>query len=61
MTRENILKILEKESIRLIDGRYATGFVDLDDLNELIQEGEVEVYKVYGVRFARLIGKREKH
>lgn len=52
--KEDLLKILEKEHIRLMDGRYSDGFVDLDELRELISEDFVEVYEKQGMEFVRI-------
>ena len=51
--KEKILEILKKESIRLLDGRYSKGFVDLDELKELISEGKAEVYENQEMKFVR--------
>lgn len=51
---ESILKVLDRESIRIIDGRYSTGFVNMKDLQKLIDMGGyVEVYENQGVKFVR--------
>lgn len=60
MTKKNILKILEKENIRWIDGRYSNGFVDLNELPILLLEGSAEVYEDQGVKFVRLRKKEVK-
>ena len=49
----DILDILDREPIRLMDGRYSTGFVDLDRLRKVIESGYAEVYTENGVRFVR--------
>lgn len=54
MTKKNILKILENEPIRWIDGRYSNGFVDLNELPILLLEGSAEVYEDQGMKFVRL-------
>jgi hypothetical protein len=52
--QKSILEILDTESIRLIDGRYSDGFVDLDDLKKLIDMGGyVVLYNIGGVTFVR--------
>ena len=57
---ESILKILENEPIRLVDGRYSDGFASTDDLNKLIKlGGYVEVYEKGGMKFVRRkVGKK---
>lgn len=60
MTKKNILKILEKEPIRWIDGRYSNGFVGLNELPILLLEGSAEVYENQGMKFVRLRKKEEK-
>lgn len=51
---KSILKILEEEPIRLVDGRYSDGFADTDNLNKLIKlGGYVEVYEKGGMKFVR--------
>lgn len=51
---ESILAILDRESIRLIDGRYSTGFANMEDLQKLIDMGGyVEVYDNQGMEFVR--------
>ncbi len=51
---ESILAILDRESIRLMDGRYSTGFANMEDLQKLIDMGGyVEVYENQGVKFVR--------
>jgi len=50
---KQILRILEREPIRRADGRYSAGFVDLDDLQRLIDAGEIEVYDNQCVAFVR--------
>ena len=47
-----ILAILDREPIRLIDGRYSDGFVKTKDLLKLINMGGyVEVYEASGIKF----------
>lgn len=51
---ESLLAVLDREPIRLIDGRYSTGFANVKDLQKLIDMGSyVEVYENQGVRFVR--------
>jgi hypothetical protein len=50
---KSVLDILGKGPIRLIDGRYSEGFVDLDDLNKLIEIGVAEVYEIDEMKFVR--------
>ena len=51
---ESILAILDREHIRLIDGRYSTGFANMKDLQKLIDMGGyVEVYDNQGIKFVR--------
>ena len=51
---ESLLEVLDRESIRLIDGRYSTGFANMEDLHKLIEMGGyVEVYENQGVKFVR--------
>lgn len=51
---ESILAVLDRESIRLIDGRYSTGFANMKDLQKLIDMGGyVEVYDNQGMKFVR--------
>jgi len=53
-TTMSILQVLDKEPIRLIDGRYSEGFADTDDLQKLIDMGGyVEVYEDDGLKFVR--------
>ena len=61
MSKKNILKILEKEDIRWIDGRYSKGFVDLDELPILLLEGSVEVYVNQEMKFIRLKEKKKSN
>lgn len=49
--RGRIFKILEKEPIRLVDGRYKKGFVNKDVLIEMIRNKDVAVVKKEGMRF----------
>ena len=51
---ESILAVLDRESIRLVDGRYSTGFANMEDLQKLIDMGgDVEVYDNQGMKFVR--------
>lgn len=51
---ESILAILDRESIRFIDGRYSNGFANMKDLQKLIDMGDyVEVYNNQGMKFVR--------
>lgn len=63
---QNILEILKTEPIRMIDGRYSTGFVDTDVLAGFITAGQIEIYKIQGMQFVRLPvqtkkNKKQKH
>ena len=49
-----IKEILQKESIRLADGRWSGGFVDEESLSKLIESGEAEMYQHEGFTFVRL-------
>jgi hypothetical protein len=49
-----IEKILEREPIRFIDGRYSDGFVDTALLVDVIESGKAEIYKNETVLFVRL-------
>jgi len=51
----SIKDILRREPIRLMDGRYSTGFVSVAELNSLVNEGTAEVYDNQGVDFVRLL------
>jgi len=51
----NIHEILERESIRLLDGRWSGGFVDEVELQQLIDNGKAEVYDNQGVKFVQAI------
>ena len=51
VTIENILK--RGNYIRMMDGRYTDGFVDLEVLQALIDEGKAEVIDNKGVKMAR--------
>ena len=55
--REEILNILELEDIRRFDGRYSTGFVDLAELEEMIDLNEVQVIKISGMDFVKFLEK----
>jgi len=61
MTKKNILKILEKEDIRWIDGRHSKGFVELNELPILLLEGSAEVYENQGMKFVRLKEKKKSN
>ena len=51
---ESILAVLDRESIRLVDGRYSSGFANMEDLQKLIDMGDyVEVYDNQGMKFVR--------
>ena len=39
--------------IRMIDGRYTDGFVDLEVLRAIIKEGGAELFNNHGVKMAR--------
>jgi len=39
--KNKIMKILETEAIRFVDGRYSKGFVDEDVLKQLVEDGLV--------------------
>ena len=49
-----VINILKQEDIRLMDGRFRDGFVDLNVLNKLIEEGKAEIYDNQGIKFVRL-------
>ena len=55
---EYVLDILQKENIRLVDGRYSGGFIDTEVLHYLIRTGEAETYMNEIITFVRL--KRKK-
>ena len=57
--RENIIRILEQENIRLVDGRFSSGFVDLNELNNLTKNGIAEIYNNQGINFVRLSPDRQ--
>ncbi len=48
---ETILEILAREPIRLLDGRYSTGFVSTTELNALVEDGKVGTDMRGGMRF----------
>ena len=52
--RFHIVSILKNENVRLMDGRFSDGFVDIDKLNKLIKDGVAEIYDNQGVEFVRL-------
>jgi len=52
-SRERILRILSKEDIRYIDGRYSKGFVDQEELRQMVVEGVVEIKTVQGFSFVK--------
>lgn len=54
-----IIKILEREPIRLLDGRYSDGFVDIDELKRLIQEKRVTTYENKGITFVAKLSKNK--
>lgn len=49
-----VIQILKTEDVRLVDGRYSSGFVDEKELQKLILEGKAEIYQNQGMSFVRL-------
>jgi len=52
--QENILKLLQAgKIIRLADGRCGNGYVDMQALHNLINQGKVTVYDNGGMDFVK--------
>lgn len=57
--RHTIEEILKRGNyIRMMDGRYTDGFVNLEVLQIIINEGGAEVFENQGVKMARKLTKR---
>jgi hypothetical protein len=50
----SLIRVLKQEDVRMIDGRWSNGFVDIDALSALIDQGRAEVYYNQGFIFVRL-------
>ncbi len=53
--KEHIMEVLRNEDIRVIDGRYGRGFVDLETLQSMIRDGAINTFTTEtGFTFATL-------
>ena len=56
-----VLEILRRGNyIRLMDGRYDSGFVALDVLQAVIKDGDAETFDNHGVQLVRKVSKVTK-
>ena len=51
--KDNAISIISFESVRLADGRYSGGFIDIDILHELVMDGDAEIFREGGMQFIR--------